>query len=233
MAAQAMIRPTRLVAPPQGRAQLELVHWPLYSAIALATATILPRQTSFFTYALGGTVSGAGAGAIAATQFHTNLETPNFLAAPKTFTVTAVRLHMPFLQYAASPTVLATSGVAIASDLLADDLQLIIGSTHFRFSVGPKDYVRGPTYAIPANYGIGGVAGTSVSNTNAASVFQRRTALHTSGREFRMDTYPVLIANQQTFAAELLCEWTTNPTLAAGGRLLFCILDGIMGREVS
>lgn len=226
----ATIRPTRLVAPPQGRSLLEMLHWPMYSAVALNAAAI-PRSVQFFTYSLGQTVSGAGTGAVVATRFHTSMETPSFLAAPKTFTVEGVRLHMPPLAYAASPTVQDTVGAAIAADLAFDDLMLLVGSSAFRFSVGPKDYVQGPLFALPGCYGVSGIGATSISSTNAASIFQRRTAVHSSGREFRMRTWPVLIANQQQFAAELLNQWTTNPTLA-GQRLLFCILDGLLGREV-
>ena len=228
---QATVRPTRLTAPAQGRPQLELVHFPLYSSVALDAAAA-PRTIQFFTYAIGQVVAGTGTGAIAATRFHTNMQTANFLAAPKTFTVEGVRIVVPGAVYTASPAIQATAGVAIAANPQGDDLQLLVGSGHFRFFVGPKDYVQSPLFAVPANTGLGGVSSTSISNTNAASVFQRRTIIHTSGRTWAMPTWPVLIANQQSFGAELLFQWATNPTVSQN-RLVFCVLDGVLGREVS
>ena len=224
------VRPTRMVAPPPGRPQLELVHWPLYSALALTTSN-LPRSSRFFTYAVGNTVSGTGPGAVAATQFHTNLETPNILAAPKTFTVEGVRMHFLPLIASNSPTIADTTGAAIASDDAFDDAMKVVNSCVIRFFVGPKDYCQSPLFSCPGNWGLGGISATNVSSTNAASVFQRRTAVHSSGRGFDMNNFPVLIANQQSFGAELLCEFATNPTLAQA-RYLFCVLDGILGREV-
>jgi hypothetical protein len=42
----------------------------------------------------------------------------------------------------------------------------------------------------------------------------------------------VLIANQQSFGAQLVCQWGTNPSLV-NNRLVWVVLEGILGREVS
>lgn len=231
MAPNATIRPTRLVAPPQGRAQLELVHFPLYSAAAL-NAAALPREVNFFNYAQGSQVSGAGTGALAsATRYHTNMETANFLAAPKTFTVFAVRLVCSQLNHAASPTLGDDTLATAASHNQSDDL-LLLQTMALRFFVGPKDYVQAPGFAVPGNVGLGGIAAASVSNTNAAFAGSRLVATHTAGRVHSLEPWPVLIANQQSFGAQLLGGFTTNPTIV-GQRLVFVVLEGILGREVS
>lgn len=231
------IRPTRMIAPPQGRAALELVQFPLYSAAAFDKATAeLPNQVSFFNYALGQRVSGAGAAALQnATRFHTNMETANFLSAPKTFTVQQVRLIVAQAIYATSPTVQATtttSASARTSDLLDDLLKL--GSMAFRFFVGPKDYVSAPLWAVAGNTGLGGTASVSVSNTNGAAAGLIASTPYTCGKSWTIRTWPVLIANQQSFGAELVNSFTK----AAGNRLaqerlVFCVLEGVLGREVS
>ena len=231
MAPNATIRPTRLVAPPQGRAQLELVHFPLYSAAAL-NAAALPRELNFFNYAQGSQVSGAGTGALnAATRFHTNMETANFLAAPKTFTVLQIRLVTSLLNHAASPTLGDDSLMTATSHAQTDDL-LLMQSMALRFFVGPKDYVQAPAFAVPGNAGLGGVAAASTHSTVAAFTGSRLVALHTAGRVHDMSAWPVLIANQQSFGAQLSCQWGTNPSIT-GQRLVFVVLEGVLGREVS
>ena len=231
------IRPTRMVAPPQGRAALELVQFPLYSAAAFDKTTAeLPNQVSFFNYALGQKVSGAGNAAAAnATRFHTNMETANFLSAPKTFTVQQVRIVVAQAIYSTSPTVqdtTTTSATARTSDLMDDVLKL--GSMAFRFYVGPKDYVGAPLWAIAGNTGLGGTASVSVSNTNTAAAGLIASTPYYCGKSWTIRTWPVLIANQQSFGAEL----TNSFSKAAGNRLaqqrlVFCILEGVLGREVS
>jgi len=231
-APDAAIRPTRMAEPPAGRAALELLHYPLYSAAALDAAA-LPRQLQFFSYRVGGTVSGAGSAAITATPFHTNLETPNFLAAPKTFTVQGVRVVMSPLSYAGGLAAIQdTALTALTAHQQFEDLLRLTTSAALRFFVGPKDYVQAPLFACPGNAGIAGLAGVSVSDTNAAVSVARRVSAHTMGRGFDMRQWPVLLANQQSFGAELSCNWTTNPSLAVQ-RLVFVVLDGILGREVS
>lgn len=238
------IRPSRMVAPPQGRAALELVQFPLYSAASLDAAAV-PSQISFFNYALGQNVSSNQTTNVPqANRFHTNMETSNFLSAPKTFTVQQVRIVIAQASYSTNPAVQANtqpaataSATATSSALFNDTLTL--GSMALRFFVGPKDYVNAPLWAVAGNTGLGGTAAVSVSNGIAAAAGElgiRTNVVNTPyycGKSWTIRTWPVLLANQQSFGAELTNQFTkTNLTLSAV-RLVFVVLEGVLGREVS
>lgn len=228
--------PTRFALPPEANGEpggppLEFVHWPLYSALALDAAAI-PQVSELFNYLPGMTVSGAGTGAIAATQMHTNMSAIGAIPRPKTFVVTGIRVHVP--PVAITSTVALsddTTGAAVENNDQVDDLTAIVTSCALRFRIGELTYAEGPILAMPANMGVGGVAATSV-NANAASVWQSRVALHTCGLAYDFSTgrRPVLWSSQN-FRVQLLCEWATNPTLL-DNRLLYVYLDGILGREL-
>jgi hypothetical protein len=222
-----------MLAPPQGRANLELVHFPLYSAVAFAGAAPLPRDANFFNYAQGSQVSGAGTAAFSsATRLHTNMETANFLAAPKTFTVMQLRLVHGQLSYAPAPALGDDSLIAAPTPHAQQDDLLLLQSMALRFFVGPKDYVQVPGFLCPGNAGIGGVAAVSYNTSAAATAGIKTVALHTAGRVHDLSQWPVLIANQQSFGAQLVCQWGTNPSLV-NNRLVWVVLEGILGREVS
>lgn len=241
------IRPSRMVAPPQGRAALELVQFPLYSAASLDAAAV-PSQISFFNYALGQTVSSNQTLNVPqANRFHTNMETSNFLSAPKTFTVQQIRIVIGQASYSTNPAVQANgqaaataSALATSSTLFNDTLTL--GSMAFRFFVGPKDYCNAPLWAVAGNTGLGGTASVSVANNLAVAAGPpqesgiRSNVVSTPyycGKSWTIRTWPVLLANQQSFGAELTNQFTkTNLTLGAV-RLVFVVLEGVLGREVS
>lgn len=230
--------PTRAQLPPEaggepGGPPLEYVHWPLYSAVALDAAA-LPSRVAAFNYVPGSTVSGAGVAAVAATKMHTNMAAVGTIPRPKTFVVTAIRLLLSPLEYTATSSALAddTAGTTLENSDQVDDAILVVNSMAFRFRLGEITLAEAPLWLCPANAGIGGVAATSISNTNAASAWQTRTALHTAGLGYTFATgrKPVLWSSQQ-FTFEYLSQWTTNPTLV-GAKLLYAVLDGVMGREL-
>jgi len=238
----AMNRPRRLAAPTSlgGRPLLEPQHQFLYSSVALANAA-LPSELNFFSYAKGGRVPGAGnASGADATLFHTNLETPGALAQPKVFTVSGIRVFLPDLAFVTTAGVLNTPtlsdssvGTALADADLFEDLLLLAFSTVVQFNVGPKTYVSHPSFLLPSNTGIGGLAGAANDNGTAATLNQLdTTTAHLAGVYYGMPIYPVVIASQQSFGAKLLCQWTTNPSMN-DLRLVFLFLDGILSREVS
>lgn len=256
------IRSSRMLAPAAGRPALELCHWPLYSCAVIngnttiGSATALPRQVSFFNYALGSQVSGndTSGGALAnATRWHTNMETANFLAAPKTMTVTAIRVVISQLSHtSASPAISDASGGASASPgaTFAQHAHDVLALQQYalRFFVGPKDYLQAPLYAVPSNAGVGGVAANSLqaSTSTAQYQFQRTVGTHLAGKAWSLDKWPVLIANQQSFGAELLCSFEStipgsgidtyiegNAQRLIQSRAIFVVLEGILGREVA
>jgi len=231
---QLEVMPRRFAAPAAGTPRLEMIHQPLYSAVAIDNAAAIPRSTFFFNYAIGNTVSGAGGGARAATLFETNLEVASFLSAPKLFTVHAVRLILSPLNYTAGAPATAdgSQGTADENNDQLDDAQLIRFSCALRFFVGPKDYIKAPIFLMPENTGLGGLGVTSISSAADTLQFTNNVAVHFAGKSWTMPTYPVLIANQQNFGAELVNQWTTNPT-TNDDKLLWCVLDGVLGREVS
>lgn len=220
-----------------GQVPLEFCTWSFYSAVALGNAgDTLPRQVEAFTYVVGQTVAGSGTQAITATRFHTNMAAVKTIPRPKTFTIFGIRIVMPFADYAAAGVALHDPSTAAANANLdgVDDLQLVTESMVCRFKIGEKTYAEAPLLAMPANVGIGGIAATTVSNTNAAALTQQVVALNTCGLGWDFSRHqgrkPVLW-NQQQFTFEYLCQWTTNPTMNSNN-LLYAFLDGVLGREV-
>ena len=233
-------RPRRLTAPASlsggSRPLLEQVHQPLYSAVALDNA-VLPAELNFFTYAKGQAVPGAGnASGGTSTLYHTNLESPGALPQPKVFTVSGIRLFMPVIAFSAAQTPAlsdAAFGAAAANANLLLDLQAIVTAGVLRMFVGPKDYANHPAFFFPSNTGFAGLSAQSQDNGTAATTGELdQTLPHVVGAYWGMPVYPVVIASQQTFGAQISFTWATNPTMV-NDRILFCFLDGVLSREVS
>lgn len=237
MVPQAQSLSTRLNLGPEstGEAQgipLELVAWPLYSAVQLDAAA-LPREIECFNYTPGQLVSSNAAAPAVATQIHTNMLAVRTIPRPKTFTVFALRVLVPPLAYTTTPALSdGTDGTNLENNDQADDLTLIATTMALRFEIGEKVYAEAPFWMMPGNFVAGGIAATSVSNTNAASIFQTKVALGTAGLAYHFNTgrKPV-IWNQQQLRCVLSCQWATNPTIV-DGRLVYVSLDGILGREI-
>ncbi len=209
----------------------ELVAVPDALAGVAINAAVIPRELSFFTYTRGSTVAGAGGGAIIANAFHTNIPLPNALPRPKTFVCTGIRILVTPLDYASgAPAVEDLQGAAGLQNLdLIDDLTFLYHSTYFQMRQGEVEEVVGPSFLMPANSGIGGVSSVAVI-ANAADVQLTRLSIHTHGIGWSLKRRPVVLWNQQHFSAQLFCDWTTTPTIIQE-RYVFCILDGILGRE--
>lgn len=236
MAPRAMALPTRFTLPPEmspdDKVIREMVNWSFYSCFAL-NAAALPRDGELFNYLVGQTVAGAGTGAIAATRYHTNMEAVRTVGKPDTFAVYGIRVVVPPLAITTT-TALADASVGVAgenNDQL-DDLVNINESMALRFSIGEKRYAEGSLKDFPANTGLGGVAASSVSNTNAAAIFQNRVALYSTGQPYTFGGGKIpVIWNSEPFSVQLFCQWATTPTIV-DNKLLFVFLDGVRGRAV-
>lgn len=231
---EAVYKPRRLVTPAElaARAKLEMIHQPLYSTVALDAAAI-PPSTTLFTYALGATVPGAGLGAVASSLFHTNMETAGFLAAPKIHIVQSLSVHMNVLTAGPGPGLPDPSVEAASSDHeLIEDLLTLNYATSLVFRVGPKTYVRHSNPFLPSNTGIEGIAAvTNFQQAAAAPQGLRILSGYTCGPPFTWPIYPVLIASQQSFSAELQAQATTEALNDPHWVTVY--LDGVLGREVS
>lgn len=215
--------------PAFARAKLEPIHQPLYSAGAIDNAA-LPRELLLFNYAVGGTVSGAGGGAVAANQWHTNLPSPNGLPMPKLFLVTGIRVIWSQMD-AIGTSLLDPSYTQAAENTDSEDDFLAAWYGGFlRFFVGTKDYLVAPLFLTPGNTGIDGYAALAATAVNIAN-FARIDKAHSVGRYFALDKYPVLIPSQQNFFVSL--NWPqATPATMIDEHLVWCVFDGIYGREV-
>lgn len=241
MAPRLQVSPRRFASPFHGAAaKLEPIHQPLYSAYLFDAAQVL-SEALFFQYAIGGSVASNIAAATSANELHTNMRTANALATPKMYLVTGLRIIPVELTAAliapiddsAATTRGAQTFTGEDSNLLEGLQQLIYGS-FIKFFVGTKDYLVAPTWYTPGNTGIDGelsdVATVGASATNV-STSQRWHTLHSRGRYFALDRYPVLIPPQQNFFVSLNFPQTTRPTLGST-RAVYACMDGILGREV-
>lgn len=217
-----------------GSAVLRPMHWPLYSCLALDKAAV-PRVQGVFTYTQGQQVSGAGSASQKATRWHTNMDVPNSIPRPRTFTCFGLRASVLPLEYSPSPALdQDTLLAAVAALKQVDDLTLLINTLALQFRIGSKVYAEGPLWMFPSNYGLSGVTATGVANTNAATSVQQRVALHSRGPVFAFGAdgvRPPVLWDGQTFAMDVLCEWATAPT-PLSFRLVRFTLDGIMNSEV-
>lgn len=230
--------------PAFARAKLEPVHEPLFSAIVTNVNVLFPAEVTWFQYGLGGVVSGAGTGAVAARLIHTNLETPAQLAMPKLHLVTGLRVvfntgvDAVLTNLMTASAVSGAAGAATVIDSAFEDLLRVVYGTVFVFHVGTKDYFVGPTWMVPGNVGIGGVTSSSISDIGAAAdEAVNLGAFHSAGKYQALPRFPILIPSQQNFFAALRAPQLTRPTTgiaadATTEHLIWCFLDGISGREV-
>lgn len=231
------VRPRRFSSPHPAfaRARLEPIHQSLYSARRYAAA-VMPASGAFFQYAIGGQL--AGDNTVQATAIHTNLEgTAAALTTPKLFLVTGVRILPTMLNEGLTDlltdTAYTTSAAAITANdsFVFEDLVRIIYGTTAALQVGEKKYARGPSFLFPGNSGIDGGATDALATTVAASANRRSVhSFFNAGRYFAMDRYPALIPSNQNFSYTLDSPQATPPTLGAA-RMVYVILDGILGRE--
>lgn len=216
-------------APALGTPLLEVIRQPLYSAIAL-DAAVIPSETRFFQYQIGDTIAGAGAGAVAATQYATNMEVSGALATPKIFEIFGIRLVMSNITApgTAAPTHPAVPADATNADL-HDDMHRVFWGTHFSLHIGTKDYISAPSWCVPGNAGLSGYAAAGADD-GAAAEQHLIQAVQGTGKYLALDPYTIFIPSQQSFHAKLRAPQATTPTLALA-RLVWCMLDGRLGRE--
>lgn len=235
------VRPRRFASPfPMGRAKLEPIHQPLYSAY-IFDAAAAPSEALLFQYAVGNSVATNVATATNATLLHTNMIAAGTLSTPKVFLVTGIRVVFPELTSALIAMLEDTGAYTLAgptytandSNLLEDLVRLVYGS-YLNFFVGVKSYLTAPTWIAPSNTGIQGDNAniTTGGMTPTAPIsLQNFQTYHSAGRYFGLDRYPVLIPSQQNFQMSLNFPQPTKPTIGTA-RVVYGVLEGILGREV-
>lgn len=229
------VEPRRMLSPHPAfeRAQLEPVHQPLYSAAAF-DAALCPAEVNFFTYSIGGIVSGAGAGATAASLIHTNMETAGFLAAPKIFLAEKVSIVVSQLNATLSAQLEVNFALAAAVNAVEmhDDLCRLLYGSWLRWIVGTKDYFVGPAWLVPGNYGLNGIAAAAIADTDVVTEnYVRYHSVYGYGKQMKLSRFPVLLPSQQNFRMSLNFTQNVRPTLIAA-RLVYANLHGLYGREV-
>lgn len=236
-----MNRVRRAYAPSQllGRPMLENIVQPLYSTAGINGGAALPAELNLFQYAKGQSVPGDGDySGVSSTLWHTNMETPSSLAAPKVFTITGIRCHVSHLGSGGSnrPTYETAdlSTTATGPDIFqVEDVLKVFNSGVLRLTVGPKVYANHPLWFFPSNVGIGGLADVAIAKNDLASSTSRSVAAtHQVGQYWDFFEYPVVIAAQQSFGVNISFTWATNPS-PSKDRAVTVFLDGILSREVS
>ncbi len=223
--------------PSLAQAQIEPIVQPLYSmAVINDAAMTAQRETFFFRYSVGQPISGpaGAAAAVASTIINTNMETAGFIASPKVFLTTGVRMVFSNLTAVLTDALeVGTAGGSeeAAASMVTDFLELTYG-TYFRFFVGTKDYLTVPTFMVPGNVGVGGLSAVSLSGIAAQGPdFSQVNAFNTAGRYFGLGEHRILIPSQQNFFTSIVAPQAVPPTIASE-LAVFSILDGFFGREV-
>lgn len=223
--------------PSLAEAQLEPIIQPLFSMAVIDNAAFTgQRETFFFRYSVGQPISGlaAAAGTFASSIIHTNMDTAGFIASPKVFLVSGLRVLISGLDSVLVDALESgTQGAAEVPDesSVTDMLEIIYGTYH-RFFVGTKDYAIAPTWAFPCNTGVGGLVAVDISGIAAQGPdFTSVTAPNTAGKYYGLGDHRVLIPSQQNFFTSLIAPQAVPPTPATE-LAIYSILDGVLGREV-
>lgn len=186
----------------------ESVRQPLYSSAGVSNAA-LPNVTPFFGYGRGANVPGVGnAAGVPSTLFHTNMEQAGVLESPKKFRCDGVRLYMPPLAFNSSnvPAISDPSfGTAAVDDELLEDWLTVLYSTVLWLQIGQKTMIEHPSWFLPANVGVGGLAAVSQDNGTAATTGSLNVCIpHSIGKSMDFRVAPFLIdQSQQTIRCEL------------------------------
>jgi hypothetical protein len=211
------------------RAKLEPIHQPLYSAGALDAAA-LPRELTVFQYAIGGTVAGAGAGAVLANLWHTNMVAQGLLPSPKLFQVQGIRVVFSQVNAVGTGLLDPTYSANPENTDAEDDYKLFHYGGCIKFFVGVKDYYTGPLFLVPGNTGIDGFAAMAIGGT--VQGFMRDNKAHSAGKACLFPQFPILIPSQQNFNVSL--QWLqATPATMIDTHMFWVVLDGIYGREVA
>jgi len=214
-----------------GAPLLEVIHQGLYSSIAL-DAAVIPAELRFFGYQIGDPVPGAGAGVQTAVNIHTNMEIAGALATPKVFEVRGIRVYVSQMNADLTTTTGVVNPVALGAASLLDDMQRIFWGTDFRWHIGNKDYLTVPTHGVPPNVNLAGNASIDAASTAALDVRRILTAQGV-GKYYSCAPYPTFIPSQQSFFAQLRAtQLAANRPVLDVAHLVYCMLDGVLGREV-
>lgn len=230
-------KPRRFASPHPAfaHAAVEPIHQPMYSAYEFQSSTA-PSEALFFQYAVGGTVAGNAGASTTATKLHTNLPAAGFFPTPKLFLVTGLRFILPPIKYTLDDIIDATDWATGAPsgdlDTLEDIIRIVYGS-YLRLYVGAKDYLEAPSWLVPGNVGVSGLAALT-AGTGATNAYPHASVAipHTVGRYYAFDRYPILIPSQQNFSVSVNFPQSTKPTLNVA-HIGYVVLDGILGREVA
>jgi len=208
---------------------------PLYSSVGFSNAAI-PGEVSFFGYARGALVPGAGnAAGVVSKVAHTNMELAGSLPLPKKFRCNGISVHMLPAAFGSSDVPSAsdpTSNTATQDSDLIEDLLLLTYSTVLTVKVGNKEYADHPLDLFPSNTGFAGLCTVANDNASGTNVGTMDVVLpHTIGNGISYRVYPFLIENGQSFSATLRCFFASPPSLN-DARLVTVVLHGSMYREV-
>ena len=221
--------------PTASEAQIEPVIQPLSSHGCYDAAALTgQREMAFFKYAQGQTSAGIAAadGTVSSTVLHTNMETPGFIASPKVFLATGTRVVFSGLNSALSAEAeTATTTSANQQARYLEDLMEILYGTYYRFYVGTKDYLVCPTWMVPGNTGVGGLASVALSGSDNGPAQQLLASYNSTGKYFSFGDNRVLIPSQQNFHTSLNASQAVPPTVANEVGV-YSVLDGVFGREV-
>lgn len=176
------------------------------------------------TYTSGTTTSLVNFFNVRATPDLSNMETAFQLPAPKAFLIRAIRFFVKQRPIA----ITATVGSAFPAAL--DNVAQLINTGVLTFTVGNKQYMQEPLWALTAGGGASGPMGVAVSS-GLATQFGIDYAQNGIADPRAVNTLPVplFIAPQINFNARI--DWAAALTLTGNQALTVC-LDGDLLRPV-
>lgn len=223
--------------PNLAAAQIEPIVQPLYSMAVIDDANFnTQREIFFFRYSVGQDISGVSgaAAAVSSTIINTNMDTAGFIASPKVFLATGTRFLISNLTAVLADALeVGTAGGAeiTAPSMVTNFLEVIYG-TYYRFFVGTKDYLTIPTWGVPCNTGVGGLASISLSGkATTGPDFSQANSLNTAGRYYSFGDHRILIPSQQNFFTSITAPHAAPPAITSE-LAVYSVLDGFFGREV-
>jgi hypothetical protein len=198
--------PQRVGSPFQfGQAVLEPIVQPVYDRVVVTTAA--PNGNfRFFTVVAGKTEREIFPGITGGGQF----------SAPRMAVIYGSRIHVD---------------EDIGDATQVTDLKNILYNSFYRFHVGVKDYLVGPTFLFPSGLGIAGFAALDgqAAPTTVASATNGVPAFHS---HLSIAKRKIAIPPQQAFFGEMVIAGATTPTPGGVDIEVWNVLDSEFGFEV-
>lgn len=194
---------------PGRRAMLEWIRQDLYGSGNTGTTL---AAVSFFATAT-----------TAATGNFTNMETANAVQNPKVFRWLGIRVH---IQQSAVARVVENTATLVSTS----DAANILESYFITSTIGPKQYIQAPLFALPSGFGLWFSGAMTGTNANPIQNSVNANGVPNFNNFMKFGRKVITLVPNQNFTVTANVGTVVSATVAVTTRL-WCFLVGVLGRE--